>query len=167
MSNQNHSEPPPEVTTPEPEKVLVIEPGDTFTDASGHRIVILSSQSIEESYGASFLPPADELEKLHKVNPEIVGWIMDEATKEAGFRRKETQKINNLIFFEKYSGQVFGFVLGLATLYFGYRVILADHDTAGTSIIGLGITGLAVAFVTGRKLKENNPPSQVEPSQSN
>ena len=47
-------------------------------------------------------------------------------------------------------GQMFAFILTLATLGIGTAAFLTDHDTVAGVIFGTTVIGLAVVFVTGK-----------------
>jgi len=98
------------------------------------------------------LVQVDQLERLSCFKPEAVDWIISQAQVEADFRRKESQRVNSLVFVERLMSQLCALLIGGGAILGGSFVALHGQPWAGTTIAGAAITGLAIAFISGRKL---------------
>ena len=67
---------------------------------------------------------------------------------EAEFRRKESKRVNTLIFTERISGVVFGAVIALTVVGLGFVLILRGHDWAGVTLCGGTLATIVGIFVT-------------------
>lgn len=95
--------------------------------------------------------PVAQLERLHAFKPEAVDWILEQTQIEADHRRKEEIRVNGFIFTEHILGQICALVVGLSGIIGGAWVAANGQPWAGATIATASITGLAIAFLTGRK----------------
>lgn len=99
--------------------------------------------------------PIETLERLHNFRPDLVDEVIEMTTAESSFRRSETVRINTLEFSQRLVGQIAAFLLGLSSVSGGIWLVYLGKDWAGVSIAGMGLTGLAVAFI-----KSTSKPSE-------
>jgi hypothetical protein len=104
--------------------------------------------------------PVPELERLHAFRPDIVDWVVQQTQAEAESRRRTLDTINRYIFIQHIVGQCLAFCLGLAGVLGGGYIALQGQPWAGAAIAGAVITGLAVAFLTGKAGKAAVPSSR-------
>ncbi|MBZ0093677.1 MAG: hypothetical protein K8F27_15840 [Sulfuricellaceae bacterium] len=97
--------------------------------------------------------PVQQLEQLHKFKPDAVDWVILQTQIEADHRRAEDKRINTFIFVERFLGQIFALLIGLAGITGGAYVAIQGQPWAGGTIASLAITGLAAVFLTGRGKK--------------
>ena len=97
--------------------------------------------------------PVSQLEQLQRFKPEAVDWIINQTQIEAEHRRAQIIKVNKYTFVERIVGQVFAFVIGLSGVLFGSYVALNEQPTAGATIAGAALAGLAGVFLSGRSGK--------------
>lgn len=95
--------------------------------------------------------PVAQLERLHQFKPEAVDWVIQQTQIEAEHRRAQDQRINTYVFIEHTLGQIFAFVIGLSGVMGGAYVAIHEQPWAGATIASLALTGLAVAFLTGKR----------------
>jgi hypothetical protein len=107
--------------------------------------------SIRETITDTPLLPIDMVERLHAIDPNLVGKVFELTEAEGKFRREETKRINTLTFSLRFIGQFAAFLLGFASIAGGVYLVFLGHEWAGVSIAGFGLTGLAVAFIKGRE----------------
>lgn len=96
------------------------------------------------------LLPIDQIERLHHIAPDRVGWVFEQTAIESQNRRNETKRLNTLIFVERLAGLTFA--LAVAVLGLGCAVYLALHDKEITASIigGATLVGLVTAFVAAK-----------------
>ncbi len=95
--------------------------------------------------------PIAQLERLNQIYPDAVPWVIDEASKEGQFRRKETGRVNTFIFVERILGVIAGLSIGLTALYISYRLAVTGHDGVAGIIGGTTVVALVGAFIYGKK----------------
>lgn len=101
------------------------------------------------------LLPVAQLEQLNQFKPDAVDFVIHQTEIEAAHRRSEHKRVNTFVFIERIIGQVFALLIGLAGIFSGAYVSVNGQPTAGGTIAGLAITGLAAVFLTG-KTKKND-----------
>ena len=101
--------------------------------------------------------PISQLERLKVIHPERVDWVFEETTKEAGFRRSETSRVNTLVFVERLIGTLSGLIIGCVALFTAYHLAMADHEVVAGIIGGTTVVGLVSAFVIGAKRRATPP----------
>jgi uncharacterized membrane protein len=106
--------------------------------------------SIREIVTDSPLLPVELVERLHKIDPTLATKVFELTEAEGQFRRSETKRINTLAFIQRFLGQFFAFMIGMSSIIGGVWLVSLGHAWAGASIVGCGLTGLAVAFIKGR-----------------
>lgn len=109
-----------------------------------------SSLTVQQHETDSPIIPVAQLERLHQFKPEAVDWVITQTQIEAEHRRKESKRINTLVFIERLLGQIFALLIGLSGIGAGGYVALKGEPWAGGTIASFAITGLAVVFLTGR-----------------
>ena len=110
-----------------------------------------SEFTIQQHETDSPILPVAQLEQLQKFKPDAVDWVMQQTLAESEFRRKESHRINTLVFAERLIGQIFSLIIGVTGIGTGGYIAIQGQPWAGTTIAGAAITGLAVVFLTGRK----------------
>ena len=115
--------------------------------------------SVQHTSTDSPILPAANLEHLQKINPDLVGFVVDQTQKEAEFRRSENKRTNTFIFIERISGVVLGAAVAIIGLLIGGYLILQGHDWAGTAICGTTLATIVGVLVT----KSNQIKADSEP----
>jgi len=102
-------------------------------------------QITEEVFDDNLLPDASEIEKLHKIDPNILEWLKKNAEQEQKFRHLAyTKRLELVGKNEKGDRQInrmsliFSFIILLLGLLFSAFLIHEDHNLLG-SIFGGGI----------------------------
>lgn len=96
--------------------------------------------------------PVEQMERLHAFKPEAIDWLLEETSKEAEDRRKRQARIDWFVFWERFCGQFFGLLIGIAGVVGGVFAAIKGFPGAGGTIATVSIGTLAVAFIG--KLKE-------------
>ncbi|MDR1229688.1 MAG: hypothetical protein LBK55_11900 [Azoarcus sp.] len=112
--------------------------------ARGHEV------SIQQHETDSPILPVSQLAQLHEFRPDLVDWVIQQTQSEAEHRRKVDNTINHYIFCQRILGQILASLLGLTGVVGGGWIAVSGQPWAGASIAAATITGLAVAFLTGR-----------------
>lgn len=107
--------------------------------------------TVQQSETDTPILPIDQLERAQQFRPDIVDFILQQTKIEAEHRRIETTRVNTFIFIERTAGQLFALFVGICGIGGGAYVSLKGEPWAGVSISTAAITGLAVAFILGRK----------------
>ncbi len=110
--------------------------------------------------------PVQDLKELKSIYPEAIPWVLDQMEKEAEFRRKETHRCNTLIFIERWSGQIFGCLIGLSGVAGGGYVATHGSPWAGGIIATAAISTLAVAFL-GKRHSSGTAKTPEKPKRNN
>ena len=104
--------------------------------------------AVQEHETDSPLVPVNQLKELHTFRPDLVDWTIKNTEEEAKWRRKEISRLNSFMFFGRFLGQICGLLIGLASIGAGaYIAIFGEYPWIGATIAGIGITGLASAFL--------------------
>ena len=102
------------------------------------------------------IPPAEQLHGYETICPGAADRIIRMAEKQSAHR----QEIERLIVSGRKRDSLYGILgaifLTIAVLVGGVICILAGHDTAGATIIGIDIIGLCTVFIRGTSLKQNS-----------
>jgi hypothetical protein len=104
----------------------------------------------EHETDAPILPVA-QIERLTKIDPNALSWVMEQTKLEATARREQSARINGFIFAEHLISQIFALIIGLGGIAAGSYVAVSGQPAAGGTIATASITGLAVVFLKGRK----------------
>lgn len=117
--------------------------------------------AIEEIFDDNLLPDATEIEKLSKLDPNIIEWLKQRAEKEQEFRHTTFRsKITLVDKTEKglrwinYLGLLFSFVLLGGGMYLSYTLIIRGHELIGSIFSGVMLVAIASIFMS--KVKSNN-----------
>lgn len=120
---------------------------------------------IEEVFDDNLLPDATEIEKLYKIDPNIMQWLKERAEKEQEFRHTSfhtklrlVRKTESGLRKINYFGLFFSFVLLLAGMYLSYTMIMSDHEVLGSVFSGTIL--LAIASIFMNKVQSNNTKKQ-------
>ena len=114
----------------------------------GKKSITVSQQTTD----APVLPVA-QLETLHGFRPDLVDWVVQETSNEAANRRKESHRVNTLVFIERLLGQIFSFGIGIVGVGGGVYAAVNGAPEAGGVIATVSIGTLAVAFISSSKAK--------------
>jgi len=116
---------------------------------------------VEETFEDNLLPDASEIEKLSKLDPNIIQWLKSRAEKEQDFRHKTfTKRVNLVSKTERglrrinYLGLLFSFILLGGGMYLSYTLITEDHEILGSIFSGVMLISIASIFMS--KVKSNN-----------
>ncbi len=118
----------------------------------------------QEMYDDSFLPSAEELEKLKTVNPDIVPWIMARVEQEQQFRHDayngRTQILAQSVKHEFKLNRT-GLILCFIVLVFGMGVggflIYSGNIISGSVFAGVDMVVAAGLLINRGKTKEIQP----------
>ncbi len=115
----------------------------------------------QEMYDDNFLPPADELEKLQKLQPNIVDWILSRAEDEQRFRHKaydeRTEVLKETIkneFKLNRTGLVFCFIVLLFGMGVGGFLIYHGNVISGSVFAGVDLV-VAAGLLYNRSAKNS------------
>lgn len=97
--------------------------------------------------------PVAQIQQLHEFRPDRVDWVFDQTEREAESRRKETRRINTLIFVERLAGIVFAFLLGCSGLIGSIWLAAQGKEIAASSIGGVTLVSLVSAFIYASRRK--------------
>ncbi len=98
------------------------------------------------------LPHPEVIEKLNACRPDLIDWMIKEASMESAKRRELDEKINNTACSAYRRGQWLGFAIGLAGITGGSLVaIFSSSPVVGGTIATAAIVVLAVAFLRGKR----------------
>ena len=104
--------------------------------------------SVQHTSTDSPILPALNLRELQAIDPNLVPFVIEQTALEADFRRKESKRVNTLIFTERISGVVFGAIIALVVVGLGAYLILQGHDWAGVTLCGGTLATIVGIFVT-------------------
>lgn len=120
-----------------------------------------NGQVVEETFDDSLLPDATEIEKLSKLDPQIMDWLKDRAEKEQEFRHKMFDKKVSLVSTNEkgsrwinYLGLFFSFLLLGGGMFLSYVLIKEKHEILGSIFSGVMLVAIASIFMS--KVKSNN-----------
>lgn len=97
--------------------------------------------------------PIAQIERLHQFRPDRVDWIFEQTEREAESRRRETARLNTLIFIERFCGILFAFMLGCAGLAGSIWLAIQGKEVAASSIGGVTLVSLISAFIYASRSK--------------
>ncbi|TAN50882.1 MAG: hypothetical protein EPN21_07990 [Methylococcaceae bacterium] len=97
--------------------------------------------------------PVAQIEQLHQFRPDRVDWIFEQTEREAESRRKETRRINTLIFIERFAGMLFAFLLGCTGLAGAIWLAVQGREVAASSLGGVTLVSLVSAFIFASRRK--------------
>lgn len=108
------------------------------------------------------LPSPIDLKGYEEICPGAADRILSMAEKQNNHRIELETKVIRAQIGQGTSGQIFGFLIGLATVLGGVFCVLQNHEAAETTIVVSGAASVASVFVYGKKqqqkeLKEKNP----------
>ena len=95
--------------------------------------------------------PIDHIEKLYKIRPDIIDWLLKETEIEAKHRRQRNNSLDCKVFIERILGQTFGFLIGILGIAAGAIVAIKGFSKAGCVIASIAIGTLAVNFLKREK----------------
>ena len=87
----------------------------------------------------------EQLERLNKFKAEAVDWVILQTEIEANHRRKQENRINLFIFWERFLGLICALVIGLFGIGIGSWLV-AKGLIWGASIACIAIVGLVTVF---------------------
>jgi uncharacterized membrane protein len=116
---------------------------------------------IQEVFDDNLLPDASEIEKLQRLDPNIIEWLKTRAECEQNFRQEAyKEKIDLVRRSEKGErnisliGLVFSFFLAILGMAFSAFLIYYNHEVLGTIFAGATILALVGIFMA--KVKSPN-----------
>ncbi|MGV0005766.1 MAG: hypothetical protein ACNYPG_03970 [Candidatus Porifericomitaceae bacterium WSBS_2022_MAG_OTU9] len=97
--------------------------------------------------------PVAQMERLASICPAAIPFILEQTTKEAEYRRRETRYINRRVFATRTIGQLCALLVALAAIVGGCYIAIKnpDHAYAGAAIAISAVSGLAIAFISERR----------------
>lgn len=95
--------------------------------------------------------PVAQMERLNTFHPEAVPWIIEEATREGQFRRKETIRVNTFVFAERILGIIAGLTVAALALTIAKDLAMEGHYTVAGIIGGTTVVALVGAFIVGKR----------------
>ena len=117
---------------------------------------VSQSQSVQSAYQGP-KPSADQLLKYNQITPGLADRIVAMAEKESSHRHAQEKvildtdsKLAISASREVLIGQVFGLIIGLATISAGTFLAYSGNNFAGGAIGSAGVIGLVSVFVLGR-----------------
>lgn len=113
------------------------------------------------------IPPPDALERYDRIVPGAAERILRMAEAQAAHAHMiESAALQSDIEARRTAqgiekrGQIFGLVLGLASLFFGVWLALSGHDWAATTLFATCAGALVTAFLGTRKPPTPEPPKK-------
>lgn len=120
----------------------------------GKRAEIASLIYSDQRTHSGPLPSPDYLEEYSRLIPNGAERIMKMAEKQSEHRLTMEKKALSSHVNQGYIGQVFGLIIGLATIAAGVYLGINGQPLLG-GVLGVGgITGLVTAFIKGRDLEQ-------------
>ena len=117
--------------------------------------------TIETTFNDSLLPDAAEIERLHKIDPDIMQWLKDRAKDEQDFRHKTFNERLKMVSrsdrgsrWINYLGLFFSFVLLSGGMFLSYTLITEGYEILGSIFSGAMLIAIASIFMS--KVKSNN-----------
>lgn len=127
-------------------------------DGLGHQL------ERSEVFDDSLLPEALEIERLAKIDPNIVSWLKERAEKEQDFRHEayqdrikvvRTAETNATII--NVMATIFAFLIVSGGIWFSYKLIESEQPVTGSIFGGITIlTGASLFLNHGKKSKPNS-----------
>ena len=106
------------------------------------------------------LPPVEDMERLHRLNPEYAKWVLDVLSDEAVARRERQNRVDGYQHKEK-MWRIFGATLSII-VGFSSAIALAylQAYTAAAIAVGGTLLGIVGCFIgTDGSKKKNQPPT--------
>ncbi len=120
--------------------------------------------SVQHTSTDSPILPAVNLRELQAIDPKLVPFVIEQTALEAEFRRKESKRVNTLIFTERISGVVFGAIIAIVVFTFGFIAILRGHDWAGVTLCGVALASIVGIFVTKKVTDKSEDDVELKPA---
>jgi|GEM_PF-6317981 len=136
--------------------------------AKQHRRLRGGGQHFElsEELDDRLIPSPEELGKYAQVDPKLLDFIRDAASREQAFRHDMHAKGMKLSFREQalqhglnYLGLGCAFALGIGGLWYSYKLIALGKDLQGTIFGGLMLAYLIYLFVGVANRRAKQPPT--------
>lgn len=109
----------------------------------------------------NLLPDAVEIERLVRIDPDIMTWLKVRAEQEQGFRHDLVRNRDKIVKSEfisnrwlNFAGLFVGFIVIMSALYLSYLLISQDHVIQGSIFGGTALVMTIGIFVT-RHLAQN------------
>lgn len=102
--------------------------------------------------------PAANLEQLHRLDPSLVQFVVQQTQLEAEHRRAMQKKTNFYVFTERISGVVAGALVAIFGLGMGALAIIKGHDWAGATICGVTLVAIVSVLVTKKHSQKVDTP---------
>ena len=116
-----------------------------------------------EVFDDSLLPDASEIAKLQRLDPNVVDWLKERATKEQEFRHNAyntrldiIKRTENSLNSRNTLGLIFAFLIIAGGGTASYFLLMADHAIAGSIFGGFSLFSGAGLFIDQSKKKEPN-----------
>lgn len=113
----------------------------------------------------NFLPPAEEIAKYHEIDPTILDYIKERASKEQDHRHKilterteilKTDQANSKLL--NVLGLIFGFIVIITSLGGSLYLIIMGHEAKGAAFFGGTVVFAAGILITRNvKVLSKNP----------
>lgn len=123
-----------------------------------------SATAIAASFYSGPIPPPELLESYDRLVPGTAAQILARVEKQSDHRMQLEKLAVKSDVNRANRGLIAAFVLSLAFLVAGARLVHEGHDTAGAAIVGIDIAGLAGAFIygTSQRKKEREKKAAVQ-----
>ncbi len=136
------------------------------TPATAEQAEVLQHQLLGQIYHGP-IPPPEILKEYNQITPGAADRIISMAEQEIAHRHEMDHKIFEVEkeglkaeAFDSRMGQVFGLIIGMATVFCGAYTAVHGAQWAGGFIGTSGVVGLVSVFVLGRKEYKNKDTSQ-------
>ncbi|MBK6371308.1 MAG: DUF2335 domain-containing protein [Flavobacteriales bacterium] len=120
---------------------------------------------LSEELDDRLIPSPEELGRYAQVDPKTSDFIRESAGKELTFRHNMHEKGMKLSFREQglqhglnYLGLTFAFALGIAGIWFSYKLLELNKDMQGTIFGGVMLAYLIYLFVGVANKRAKQPP---------
>jgi len=110
---------------------------------------------VEEIFDDNLLPDASEIERLHKIDPDILNWLKKSAEKEQEFRHKAYDERIRLVKDANRGDRLinklgvwFSLIIALSGMCFSAFLILHGHEILGSIFAGGTLLGMVSLFLS-------------------
>lgn len=112
-----------------------------------------NSQEISLSHVNTDAPVLDVngIERLQRIRPDIVDFIVEETRKEANARRERTKRTDAYIFIERIGALLLSVLIACGGIGGGLYAAFNGFESLGMTIAVLSIGTLAVAYIKRNK----------------
>ena len=117
---------------------------------------------MSETTSDSPLLPAPNLEHLQRIDPTLVGWVVQQTEIEANHRRARENRVDGYIFAERIAGIIAGFLVALVGLGAAAYVAVQGHDTVAAVIGGATLIAIVSVLVTRKSGGQQLPPQSQQ-----